>query len=290
MGWKEVWSCVRINGKAFWKNMIGVWSVLAAVLGVVFVFVDWATLGLNSLQCRLAAFLSLMVFAAVLSLWRVCCMQEKNVFGSSENGVMVQYGDLLEISRRSCTSEPRIVVIPVNRCFDMTTADNLVTPNSIHGKWLTEYIKDEVSREKLAHRIETALHGQPCMVVSRHQKPNGNRNRYEPGTVVEVPGPDGVTFYLLAMATYKNDLEVTCSEREFYEVIQGLVDYHMLHGRGNDLYCPIMCDHIVQPPKASAEVLELILAILKYNKENIHGKIHVVVYDKHRDEVPISGC
>ena len=124
-------------------------------------------------------------------------------------------------------------------------------------------------------------------LLPKDDKCDGNLKHYRPGTVVELAGKNNVTFYLLALSALDKDLRAFCSETDFYMTLQGLLKYYDIHGMGEDLYCPVMGDHIVRPTRDTIDIISLMLSILRFNRGKIHGNIHIVVYDKMKSEIPI---
>ena len=233
--------------------------------------------------------LGIAMILALFSLVWVLRQNVRRIAGREGCGVTLEYGDVLRRARTD-RGQRTIVVIPVNRCFDMTTEENLVNPSAVHGQWLAEYASTPQARSRVETQIFRSLETQQAEHVhlTRRQKAHGHLERYAPGTIAELPGPGNVTFYLLALAEFNRDLSVNCSESDFYQVVQSLLEYYSAHGQSAELYCPLMGDHIVEPARDSRDVLALMLSILTFNRQKIHGNIHVVVYDQRKDDISIA--
>ena len=165
----------------------------------------------------------------------------------------------------------------------------MISPKSIHGQWINKYIRNSSERVQLGQRIQTILAERsiPYDELPSENKYSGNLRRYPAGTVVELAGNDGITFYLLALSQFDAELRAHCSEAEFYDTLQGLMEYYDIHGMGEDMYCPVMGDHIVRPTRETRDIISLMLSVFRFNRGRIHGRIHLVVYDKMKSDVPI---
>ena len=67
-------------------------------------------------------------------------------FGSN---VIIIYGDILKIAFPKKDRGKKIVVIPVNTCFDTVVGQGLVSQNTIHGKWIKGMEKRGIPITKL---------------------------------------------------------------------------------------------------------------------------------------------
>ena len=288
-GIKSLLMRAKHNWKPFFTCLVTLWSVISALLGLLLSFVSWEELQILRVRDRLLILLGLTILLLVVSMLWVLCQNFRQITGRKDCGVILEYGDVIKQAFSDRTHR-RIVVIPVNRCFDLTTEENLVNPSTIHGQWLARAVPTERDRIQVQAQILQCLERQQAKHVhlTRRQKPHGNLERYAAGTVAELPGPNNVTFYLLALAEFNQDLTVNCSEPDFYQVVQSLIEYYRCRGQSVELYCPLMGDHIVEPARDSRDVLALMLSILRFNRQKIHGKIHVVVYDQRKDDISIA--
>lgn len=267
-------------------------TITGAVLSVVTLFLSflsWEDLGIQKGYVKILILLSLIAFSGVLAIVFSLKKKVNIIFGDNNKGVEVCYEDLINLSFPESNVDDRIVVIPVNRCFDVSFKQNLIAENSIHGKWLKRYIVSEEQRNYVNNEIQAKLEEQEYDYVelSCEDKKAGNLKRYQPGTVVEMAGANGVKFYLLAVAMFDINLNARCTEEEFYKTIQGLVDYYDKNGLSKDIYIPVMGDHIIRPTRETKDIISLMISMLKFNKQNIHGKVHIVVYSEMKNIISI---
>ena len=280
---------VKNNLPTLLRYFLVVWSALSAFASLWLSFLTWDDMGIVSKAVRVLILLAMASVAIVSATITVIARKQKRIFGDPNRGVILQYGDILKIGFPKKSVPKRIVVIPVNRCFDLSFENGLVSRKTVHGQWIESFIRSDKDRDQVSADIQEFLLDKGAMFneLTPAQKKAGNLKRYSPGTVVELEGQDGITFYLLALSAFDQNLKAHCSEHEFFEALQGLVEYYDAHGQGEDMYCPVMGDHIVRPTRETNDMISLILSFLRFNKGRIHGNIHLVVYEKMKGDVPI---
>lgn len=282
---------IKVNFTSLVKYFLATWSGLSALVGVLLTFVSWEDMGITDWLVRILILFGIILVAVASAGITILCRNRKHIFGDINKGTELCYGDIIKLGfPKKC--QRRIVVIPVNRCFDLSCEGNLISRRSIHGQWLEKYIGNTNERVQLSYKIQKTLaeRGEQFDLLRKEDKCDGNLKRYRPGTVVELAGKNNITFYLLALSEFDKDLRAHCSETDFYATLQGLLEYYDIHGMGEDLYCPVMGDHIVRPTRDTSDIISLMLSVLRFNRGKIHGNIHVVVYDKMKAEIPILDC
>ena len=280
---------IKSNISTIIKYSLVYWGSLSAFAGVFLSFITWEDMGITRKSNRILILLGIALIAVIIAIAIVFCRKQKRIFGDINKGVIICYGDLIDIGFPTTNESKKIVVIPVNRCFDFSCENNLISRKSIHGQWVEHYIRSEQEVLQINQKVHQSLSmcGAKFDVLTRENKKVGNLERYQPGTIVELPGQNGIIFYLLALSELNEDLKAHCSETDFYEVIQGLLKYYDAHGQGEDLYCPVMGDHIVRPTRETGDIINLMLSHFRFNRGQIHGNIHLVVYEKMKTDISI---
>ncbi len=279
---------IKRNWNAIRNLFISVAGTIFGLVTLVLTFFTWDDLGIKRVHIKLIILFVVLFVSIIISVLCIVCKRRIIVAGDHNRGVVACYGDLFEIAFSDKYSGERIVVIPVNRCFDVSCESNLIAESSIHGKWLKRYISSEEQRNEVNIKIQNSLQNyEDVCQLDRSTKQVGNLKRYPAGTVVELPGINSVTFYLLAVAELDGQLKARCSENDFYQTLQGLIDYYDTYGQTRDIYVPIMGDHIIRPTRKSQDILGLMISIFKFNKQNLHGKVHIVVYKEMKNSVSI---
>lgn len=280
---------IKANCAVLIKYGLAYWSSLSALACVWLSFISWEDMGINRKLHRVMLLLGIVAFSFILSVFTIFLRKRKKIFGDINKGVTLCYGDIIKLGFPKRLSKKRIVVIPVNRCFDLSYEGNLISEKTIHGQWIKRYITSEQKRENIHKEILNKLAQQNAAYIElkKEDKRAGYLKRYDPGTIVELKGLNNINFYLLAVSEFDSNLRANCSESDFYTAIQGLMEYYDINGQGYELYCPIMGDHIMRPTRETNDIISLMLSILKFNRLKIHGKIHIVVYDQMKGNISI---
>lgn len=276
---------MKCNLSVLWKYFLAYCSAIFALLEIVSIFLSLDDCGVNTKIKKIILLVICILIAIIVSFINVVVRNKKQLFGDINRGLTLKYGDVIKLGSPKKSKEGKIIVIPVNRCFDLSCESNLINPESIHGQWLKQYIANEEERNNLKNAIDSFLQNCDSQIIPN--KTIGNNVRYSPGTVVEIPGENNITFYLLAFSYLDNELKAQSSETEFYNTLSGLIDYYNTHENNKELFCPIMGDHIVNPYRDTDSCLDFMISVFRFKKSSIRGKINIVVYNKLRSKISI---
>lgn len=285
----NIFNRLKNNGLVILTSFLSVWGVLSAIASFVLIFVSWDDIGITDLSHKIYLLVGVLVVALFIAVLTVFVRNKKTIFGYIDKGLIIEYGDVINLGFDNCGKSKKIIIIPVNRCFDLNCENNLIAEKSIHGQWINKYIRSEDHRDKVHQDIEDFLAHQNVEYIDVEEKDKqyGYLKRYAPGTIVELNAPNDITFYLWGVSEFDSDLKANCSELDYYKSLQKLVDYYDAHGQCVDLYCPVVGDHIIRPTKPTEDILHFMISIFKINKSRIHGKIHIVVYNTKKADIPI---
>lgn len=275
----------RCNLPVLNKYFLACCSAIFAIIEIVCIFISLDDCGINTITKKVVLFCICLLASIIISIISVAVRNKKQLFGDINRGLTIKYGDVIKLGFFNKTKEGIIVVIPVNRCFDLSCDNNLINPTSIHGQWINHYITNDEERKRIKNRIDVALQNCDSQIVTN--KAVGNNTRYSPGTIVELQGENNVTFYLLAFSYLDHELKAQSSEIEFYNTLSGLIDYYNTHDNSKELFCPVMGDHIVNPHRGTESCLDFMISVFKFKKRSIRGKINIVVYNKLKSTISI---
>lgn len=182
------------------------------------------------------------------------------------------------------------MVIPVNTCFDTIIGDGIVSAKTIHGKWIKNMNENGIDTARLDEIIEQNIHKQSLQPVGLHskaEKPKGKQVHFSQGSVLPVEGSKGLTYYLLALSEFDENLNAQCSKENFVSCIQSLISFYDRNGQGNPIYLPLMGTGLSRVNLSQEESLSIIVNMLKLNRDKIHGEVSVVVFSKEKSLVSI---
>ena len=171
---------IKNNFKVIYNYSIKIGGAIFAFLGFVSVFIDisscfprWS----NAILCILC----ILVFVVLMACIYALTIRKKEVFLSkNQKSLTVSYGDLFE-------DNSKVKVIAVNRCFDTEVNGELISPQSLHGKWIQQHLKN-ISVSDLNNQINESLKNQGCKGEFIQDKHKGSQIRYPLGTIAEISG------------------------------------------------------------------------------------------------------
>lgn len=270
---------IKNNFKVIYNYSIKIGGAIFAFLGFVSVFIDisscfprWS----NAILCILC----ILVFVVLMACIYVLTIRKKEVFLSkNQKSLTVSYGDLFE-------DNSKIKVIAVNRCFDTEVNGELISPQSLHGKWIQQHLKN-ISVSDLNNQINESLKNQGCKGEFIQDKHKGSQIRYPLGTIAEIYDGE-IRYYLLALTEMDSNLNSHCTLEDYCYSISKLMHYYDMHGQGNNMVIPIIGSGFARLDRSEKELLDLMISLIKIHQTDMRGNIKIIVHNKLRSLVPIA--
>ena len=138
------------NLKKIGKVWFAVSGSLFSVLSIILSFLSWDDLGITEISIKIIAFGIILLFSLTVAIVWTCFIQRKHLFW--ENGdqkINICYDNIMKISFPKKSKGKKIVVIPVNTCFDTIVDEDLasydkplVSGTSVHGLWIKNMVKN----------------------------------------------------------------------------------------------------------------------------------------------------
>lgn len=257
------------------------------VLSIVLSFISWDEMGVTSKCHRFFLLVAIVLVSFAISIICLWVKQRNKLWEQGEKCIQAIYGDLLKISKNKRFE--KIVVIPVNTTFDTVVGDGIVSPGSIHGRWIKKFCSEGHTVDELDKLIQANFSTRkiaPYSVQDESEKPKGKRTMYPRGTVAVIDD-DHTHYYLLALSHFDENLNAQCSKEELLSVITRMIDFYDKNGQGLPIYIPLMGSGISRANVTPEESLQIITDLLKLNRQKIHGEANIVVYSKLKSQVSI---
>ena len=295
---KKIIETVKINFKIILNTTLKISGGLYSLLTILLTFFSWSEIGIDNKYYRLLILLMILVIALIVSVIYICLLKKEVTVWKKGNGIInVCYNDLMKLSFENNKHNKKIIVIPVNSCFDTVVDEDitkvekpLVSPNTIHGRWINKMIQNGVSLEELDNRIKNNLISQkiePIYTIPKEEKKIGKSEEYEQGTIAIVKGKNDIDFFLLALSRFDKNNNAQCTKDELIEVIHKLIMFYNKNGQGYDLYLPLMGTNLSRVGINHQEALNILKSSFRLYSDEIHGRINIVVYNKEKDRIPI---
>lgn len=259
---------------------------LLSALGVFLTIFPISTLNFSFSQ-RIFLILGIILFALAMATVNAFMKKQIIVENYDHKRLIVSYGNLMRIAF-GMDNKRKIVVIPVNRCFDTIVDDKLIASGSVHGQWVRECLLDGISLQELDEKIEQTLKNTDYECLTRDQKKLGKLKRYPAGTIAEIKGNHNTIFYLVGLTWLDENLTAHCNRQEYLRCLQCLVDHYDKYGHITPIYMPTMGCSLARVNISLHEAVEALLMIWRINKEKIQEDIHIVIYEKQKTVLAIS--
>lgn len=290
---------LKQNLRYIWKYWLKCIGVFAGVLSVLFLFVTWDDIGVQNVFRKVTLLVEMCLLLLIWSILWVCYFKKQKVIWQNASGrIIVRYGDILEESFDNKNMSTKLYVIPVNSAFD-TIVDSdiskcinpLVSPNSLHGKWIKKMIENGMKLEEIDRAIQCDLEQQgkeACMVHTPDGKKRGKRENYKLGTIAMVKGPVNNIFLLLALTDFDQNNVAHVSIDDYERVIKALLNFYEHRGQGYELVIPLMGTNFANAGLNHEDSLRTITSIFRLYRNKIRGDVNIVIFKGDKDKVSID--
>lgn len=281
------------------KTWVKCMGSFLSILSIFCLFWNWNDIHITSTQHKCMIIVLLCFLALVLAIIWTCILKKSKIIWKSSSGkIKVCYSDIIKESFGKRNNEEKLFVIPVNSCFDTIVDEDissgvkpLVSPNSLHGRWIKEMVNNGFTLEDIDRKIHNCLEMQklvPKEIISGEVKERGKREVYDLGTVAMIRDNKNSTFLLLAISDFDKDNVAHLSVNDFELSIKSLVDFYDKHGQGYSMEIPLMGTNLSRAGLSHNDSLRVITSLFQLYGDKIHGEINVVIYKGDKDKVTLD--
>ena len=178
-----------------------------------------------------------------------------------------------------------IVVIPVNDYFDTIVDDKIISSNTIHGKFINKFFKD--NEKELKRQINKSLSSIEVIETNLSRK-LGNKKRYPLGTVAIVK-QENKTFFLLALTRFNANHRAEITKSEYQRVIMQLFDFTEQYSQGFKINIPLIGNGHSGTELSEQKLLEFILFSITLNdKLTLLNGVDIILYKDVKDKIDLN--
>lgn len=288
-----------VNIKPILRFSFKIASIIFTIIATILMFVSWSDLRILNTFFKIFILFAICLFSFVISIiLHIYFLKTVKIWSRGKNKVSAFYGDIFKMAFSSIHKNEGIYVIPVNDTFD-TIVDEpnekikhpLVSPNTLHGKWIKKFIKDEnISIEELDKRIidNLSLNGYlPIKQLNIDKKVRGKLDVYSIGTICQITSSKGINFYLLVISSFDENNNAQSNKKKIRDAIDFLIDFYDSKGQGEPIYIPLMGTGSSRASMNHKQSLSIIKSSVLTNEKSLNGDLNIVVYDGDRDKVSI---
>lgn len=280
-------------GKTWFVFMGSIFSVLSVILS----FVSWEDVGIDKTCNKIMLFILIIIVTLIAATIWICSFRQRNtIFENASGKITVCYDDVMKIAFPKKYKKNKIVVIPVNTCFDTQVDENisrcdkpLVSPETIHGRWIKNMVDSGVSVEAIDSRIDEYMNLKginPVKELSREEKVRGKTKCYANGTTVALEGQNGVTYFLMALSEFDENNRAQSSKESIVECLKKLLVFYDGNGQGFEIFLTLMGTGLSRSGMSHEEALQTIKSVFQLYSGSIHGEFNIVIY--HKDKAKVS--
>lgn len=286
------------NLKRVGKVWLAVSGSLFSILSIILSFLTWEDFGITKISVKIIAFCIIIIFSLVVGIGWTCFGQKRYLFWANGDGkINVRYDDIMKVSFPKKSKGKKIVVIPVNTCFDTIVDENLascdkplVSATTVHGLWLKNMVKNGISISDIDLAIDRYISNKNIRYTKEltiEEKNRGKRKCFENGTVVIVDGKNGVTFFLVALSEFDENNRAQSSKEDVINCVKKLLEFYDVNGQGYEMYVTLMGTGRSRAGLSHEESLQTMKAVCSLYSHKIHGTVNIVIYTKDKGKVSI---
>lgn len=292
----EAIKIVEYNMKMVLKATCKVAATLFSGLSILLCFVTWEEIRDYGFFGRAVTLVLIILISIISALLWICVLKKESiVYEKGTHKICICYGDIMRLGFPKKNSDNKIIVIPVNTCFDTIVDDNiadnkkpLVSPRTIHGKWLLKICEKKMDRDELDLLISNFLRDKmPKMVLERKTKERGNLNDYEIGTVVPVEGDNNITFLLVALSEFDENNNAQSSKDKVVRCAKSVLEYQKTKGQGYGLYLPLMGTGLSGAGLSLKGSVRILKSFFQLHADEIRGSVNIVIYPGQKSQISI---
>lgn len=289
---------LRTNLEIILKKTSLIGGTLFGLMSIILSFISWEDFGIQSVYFKIIFLIGIVVFSFFIATVYTCFFRRKaEIYQNGTSKINACYGDIMKIAFNEKNKKEKIVVIPVNTCFD-TIVDSdiqkydkpLVSPRTIHGKWINKIIENGMSIDELDSKIKKYLDMKkinPIHTFSKNEKTRGNLDEYPLGTIVIIEGNNNVKFFLVALSKFDTNNKAQCTKDELIECVHKIITFYDNFGQGFEMFIPLLGTNLSRVGLSHQDSLTILESMLIMYSNYIHGEVNIIVYSKEKEKVAI---
>lgn len=235
-------------------------------------------------------FLFIIFFIIAVGMMFYCYFKHRIPIICANNGnkLYIQYGDLFGETEVINSNERRNIVIPVNRCFDTTVDNIIISEKTLHGQALARLYKKSIYTEKtLNEMLDNLLAQKNYVALNEISKPSGKTKRYDIGTTIDLPCNEKEHYLLWALSTFDSSLKAHTTIEEYTLAVQRLIEACNNESEGFPVLIPLVGSGLSRIYKNQSDILDYLIKAFSLNKDKINCDIHIIIKEDLKNDISI---
>lgn len=246
--------------KEYWSSV----SAISTILSFVLIFISVP----DNLKIKIgcAGVLGAVLILVYIKKWYAANNMRNVSIKINKTNVNIKCGNIFD--------ERGLKVIGFNEYFDTIVDGQIITPNSLNGKFINSYIDSIEEFDKI---IASNAHLKKCIFASNIEREFGKQIRYKLGTIFKYND-----FLLLAFAKIDGDNRAQLGQKDFIKCLLNMWSEIDIFNNGYTINIPLLGSGM--PIRSlgctEQELVEALLTSLKLSglRLNSNAKINIIIY------------
>jgi len=191
----------------------------------------------------------------------------------NNTNVKVSYGDIF--------NQKSYKVIAFNEYFDTTFDNNIISPNSLNGLYISNYVENI---EVLNELIDDQINANKFMMEINKERENGKKTRCKLGSVINYKD-----FLLLAFSRFDEKNQAFLTKHDYYMCMGYFWEEIDRLYSGYQVSIPLLGTGITRTEFSKQELLAALIDTFRNSSLKLTGEgLNIVLHDKVRAEINLS--
>lgn len=189
----------------------------------------------------------------------------------------VVIGDIFSFVKKNATDSKNIIVIPINSNVDTTVTEptetqsvQIVSENTLHGKWITRMCSFRFNEKTLREKILSNLENKNCLPDIHGEYPLGTSVFFD---------CEEALYLLLVVSRFDDCNRAQSTRKNVKEALNSLFSFYDTYGQGMQLFLPLIGTGLSRSGYTHDESFKLIQEMLNKQPKYIKSKATIVVLD-----------
>lgn len=233
----------------------------------------------------------MLLFISVLCMLGTCIYykfkKSITIYEHGRASVTFEYGDMQKgYIKDNTNNKTYTVVIPINTHINEIFDEKKIRKNSNHGYWISVMKEMNYTESEIIEEIKKRHEAK----VKDEAKADANADVCEIGETFYFQNLRGNVNYLLAVTCDIDEKEgySFCTRKDYYYGIHSIVE--AIKGSCNQeekVIMPLIGGGYARMDKPERELVPIMAELLLFNADKLKHEVHVVIYDKRRNMIPI---
>jgi hypothetical protein len=245
-----------------WRKSFSIASYIIALLSSVLSIIGVSFQDIRGLDFWIWIIILIFVYMIIALIMRIILsMKKEYIIKVRKNKIEIKVGDIFK--------EKGLILIPFNEYFDTEVDDNIISKNSLHGKFLTNCKIDTAKFKK------DILESNDPKMLQRKETSRGVK--FPLGRIIKYKNK----YLLLAFSHFDQDNKAYITRIEYEKCLATMWKELRRTYSGEPIILPLIGSGITSfvglPEKSNWDLLKCMICTLKFSNEQFQNDIKIIV-------------